>query len=79
MCTRLGPGCYHKRSQTCEQTSFDWVYGVIGISYQATAWHMSPSSGHEWKNKIQYRVVFFLDGREREDAAPSRCPLRTHA
>ncbi|KAA8594068.1 hypothetical protein FQN60_004902 [Etheostoma spectabile] len=24
------------------------------------------------------RLVFFLDGREREDAAPSRCPLRTH-
>lgn len=53
MCSRLGPGCYHKRSQTCEQTSFDWVYGVIGISYQVTAWHMSPSSGHEWKNKVK--------------------------
>lgn len=27
--------------------------GVIEISYQATAWHMSPSSGHKWKSKVK--------------------------
>lgn len=27
--------------------------GVIGISYQATAGHMSPSSGHEWESKVK--------------------------
>lgn len=25
----------------------------MGISYQATAWHMSPSSGQEWESKVK--------------------------
>ncbi|KAG7243166.1 hypothetical protein INR49_016541 [Caranx melampygus] len=73
--TFIEPAVSPPRSQTCEQTSFDWVCGVIGISYQATAWHMSPSSGHKWKSKRQSTctAAFVVDGAVLRAHSETKC------